>query len=167
MEVEQIDRYVNLTSDHEAQIGYHYDDDTGEEIEYRLTDAGIRHLADLQELEYLFIPGFLLSRTSVETLASLPRLQHLHAPFSVVGPSVLADIAAMQELRTLSIGVMRTTTLSLDVLQQLENLEVLQLFVFGDQFFEDESAKEKLKVDLQQMLPNVEMHIVPLRENGF
>ena len=62
---------------------------------------------------------------------------------------------------------MRTTTLSLDVLQQLENLEVLQLFVFGDQFFEDESAKEKLKVDLQQMLPNVEMHIVPLRENGF
>ena len=124
----------------------------------RLTEAGIAHLASLQQLEYLFMPGFLLSQTTMDTLESLPQLRELHALFSHVSPALLKRLSAL-DLESLSVGVGDIDAVTKRVLGDMPRLSTLQLFVFSTAYAEDEQKRDRAAAELRAALPKCEVHI--------
>lgn len=123
----------------------------------RLTDDGIVHLSSLQQMEYLFMPGFLLSPKSLSAIESLPKLRQLHALFSLVSPALLKRIAAL-DLEALSIGVADVDALTANTLRKMR-LKTLQLFVFNSAYATSPQEQERVSKLLRIAMPNCDVHL--------
>lgn len=119
-----------------------------------------KSLANLQELEYLFMPGHLLTQTSFEAIRELPKLRELHAVFSVVDHRLLAKIVGLENLEALSIGTLKIDAKFVEILQRQNNLRTLQVVLFDDNVRNSTKARTALLNKLQAALPKCEVHII-------
>ena len=149
------------TNEWNIDNNYYYNTDKSTD----LSDGGLNHLSNLKELEFLFIPGFMLSNDSMSTIMEFPKLRELHAPFSAADTLVLSDLSTMTKLQTLSVGVMENSTSELKRLKTLTQLKQLQVFVFGNNFSDNNGAQQDLYSTLSQLLPNAEVYVVTVRED--
>ena len=123
----------------------------------RLTSVGLNHIADLKELEYLFVPGFMIDATSLPTILGFTNLTQLHAPFSEFDAETLKALATLSNLQSLTIGLYTDQLPHLRHLQAITNLGVLQLFVYTKQASDSERADVETQV--QQLFTDKELHI--------
>ncbi len=123
-----------------------------------LSETGIEHLANLKQLEYLFMPGFLLSERTMDIITSLPKLRELHAPFSLVTPSLLRRISAL-DLESLSVGVLGLDDDKLRSLSSMRQLHALQLFVFASHDADTVKTTKRAEDTLRKALPSCEIHV--------
>lgn len=114
----------------------------------------------LTKLEYLFLPGHLLTEKTMGTLEQLPNLSEIHAPFSLVSPSLLDRIAKLRRLQGLSFGMRSITPSSIRSVSKLPNLRKLQITVFNSEVLQSATQQEQLRVSLADALPDCEVHLL-------
>jgi|GEM_PF-4154063 len=117
----------------------------------------IMGLARLKQLEYLFVPGFMIDATSLPTILGFTKLKHFHAPFSNFDAKDLQSLAQLKRLKSLTLGLHVDEILHLDELQSMTDLRTLQLFLYGDET--NEQQREKFRREIEQFFPEAELHL--------
>ena len=152
----------------EIEYGWRFDNGVGRPFpdsrrRHRpVTESGIQYLRGLEQLEYLFMPGFLLTDRTMGTIESMPELRELHAIFGTPDDSVLERLSKLP-LEKLSVGVVDAEFAMKTYLRRMTSLRTLQLLVFDSRFVESPNRKvvrRKLIQDIERTLPQCKIHVV-------
>lgn len=97
------------------------------EVKSRLTDVGVRHLAELRTLRILDLSGSQLTDEGLASLASLEQLEELWLNETAVTDEGLIHLRGMKRLRYLDLGHTDVTGTGLQKLSGLRNLIYVNL----------------------------------------
>ena len=117
-----------------------------------------RQLAELRNLEYLFMPGFALFEKTLPTIESFSKLETLHAPFSYLTNDELKRIAALQQIRDLAVGSDGFSEETAAIIGSMQHLSSLRLFVFDNIEF-NSSDQERIHRRLSVLLPKCQVRV--------
>jgi hypothetical protein len=94
---------------------------------YKLTDAGLKHLAELKQLQSLTIHHCMVSDAGLNALAGLTELQSLNLQACVtVTDAGLNELAGLTRMQTLDLSFTRVTDAGLKELAGLKRLQTLK-----------------------------------------
>lgn len=125
-----------------------------------MSAAGLKHLQDLQQLEYLWIPGPLLHGDSIATIEKLPKLRELHALHTAVDPQVLKRVAGLESLEVLSVGIHALDDEMKEIFRSMQHIQVLQLFIVDMPNTEDyDPDVEGVERQFRELMPNTKIHV--------
>ena len=108
------------------------------------------------------IPGRLLDKKNLTVFESLPKLAELHLPFSLADEVSIERISKLPELKQLTVGIDEELVPQSLKLLKSAKLDLLQLFVYSNELYEDELARDRLEATVKKQLPDVETHLVVL-----
>jgi hypothetical protein len=91
------------------------------------TDAGLKHLAGLEQLETLFLWTTAVKGPGLKDLAGLPALRHLRLAYSPVDDEGCKALAGFKQLTGLSLAGTKITDAGIKHLTGLDKLESLSL----------------------------------------
>jgi len=125
-----------------------------------VSQDGVAKLAQLQQLEYLLLPRYLLDDHSIKIIGSLPKLTELHALFSLTSPEQLEQVSQLSQLKKLSIGILvDDADAILEFCGIMQQLEFLQLFAM-DTEGKHQPLKGQLTGKIEQLLPDAAVHVI-------
>jgi hypothetical protein len=116
------------------------------------TSASINQLGKLTQLEYLFLPGWLLADDNLDTICGLPNLKALHAPFSELRAEQIQRFCKMPQLRELTIGIAAGDASAQEALGGLLQLKQLRLVMISPELATDSALQAKFSRAIQQSL---------------
>jgi hypothetical protein len=93
----------------------------------RLTDAGVKEISRLHELQALHLADTAITDAGLKTLAELTKLQNLDLSDTVITDAGMNGLAEMGQLQTLSLQYTRVTDAGLLVVSRLKQLKELNL----------------------------------------
>ncbi len=130
-----------------------------------MTAKSLQHFKELKQLEYLWIPGPFLQPDSMGTIEGFNRLRELHALHTAVDPLVLKRVAKLTSIKKLSIGVGVFDDEIKEILQSMQHLELLQIYVVDVPYDEDyELDRDPIENELNRILPNTKIHLITHEE---
>ena len=119
---------------------------------------GLNLLGTLENLEYLFMPGFALFEKTLPTIESFSKLETLHAPFSYLTNDELNRIAELKQIRDLAVGSDGFSEETVTILGSMQHLSSLRLFVFDDIAF-NSNDQERIHRRLSVLLPKCQVRV--------
>ena len=118
-----------------------------------VTDAGLKNLARLTQLQHLQLTGPQLTDAGLKELARLKQLQMLEISSTKVTDAGLKELAGLTQLQELSLTCFQLTDAGL---KELASLTQLQMLWLADTQVTDAGVEE-----LQKALPKVRIYVAP------
>lgn len=118
----------------------------------------VNELKSLQNLEYLFLPGYMLVDSGFGMLRSFPKLKTLHAPFAYAEISDLEILATQTQIQDLATGVVITSPEDpvIQIIANMTHLKRLPLTVIADDDLDGE-GKAVVENQIRSQLPDCDV----------
>ncbi|MCA9186146.1 MAG: hypothetical protein R3E01_29450 [Pirellulaceae bacterium] len=116
-------------------------------------DFDLNLLSGFNVLEFLVLPEGTLTADNVRTIASLPRLAELHAPFTYVNRGIVESLAEAPSLKRLTIAVRSPDDRLLDAIASLRKLTYLQLQVMDSTCADSDQQQATLRDWFKEQMP--------------
>jgi hypothetical protein len=118
------------------------------------TSDSVNYLRWLKQLEFLYLPGWIIDEGNLDTIVGLSKLQTLRAPFSELPAESIRKLATMPSLRNVTIGINPQDDDARTALGELTALDELHLLIIDPQLHADHLKQTEFEQPIRTSLPN-------------
>ncbi|MEM7317209.1 MAG: hypothetical protein AAF497_29095, partial [Planctomycetota bacterium] len=97
-----------------------------------LTVECMESLTNLAALEYLYLPGWLVTSDTFDVIESLPNLNEFHAAFSNLDAKTIRRLGKLKQIKKASIGLSSLKPKKLEALGTLTSIKSITIHLFDE-----------------------------------